>query len=817
MNNDLNVWVMTHNKKMHHSVEDAWHKALQVGAAINTNIDISEYKDNTNDNISRENSFFCEMTGHYWLWKNFNEDDYIGLEHYRRHFKITKEEVISTLNEYDIIVPKPLITDNSVQDFYKYAHIGEDIDLCEEIVKELYPEYAESWDRHIKYGKVLYTANSYITKKETFDSICSFVFGVLEEFRNRRGLHSIEDIREYVKQSGKEVIPPDQARNGGDWITYQSRFGGFLSERLITLYILHNFKNIKEMELTDIEKDIRKDTIKVLLCCIGRQENAYIRDYVEYYKMLGVANICLFDNNRDGEEDFRDVISDYIDSGFVILKDYRNRTVCQLDAYNECYREYGNQYDWVMFFDIDEYIFINSDPDIKSYLSDRKFDPYNLIQLNWLCVGDCGQTHNDGRHIRIRLNSYLPIDSKVSYDFPENFHTKSIVRGKLNNMIWNVTPHVPYVEGNYCNASSIPINGLNVFVPYDFRCAGLLHYTTKTADEYANKVIKGFPDGNPITKERMVDLFFKRNEVTKEKVEIFKNKLGIDCSYLLPPTFDGVKSNDVKIFSLCYEKKNFDFLDDAVITPLQVGAANGTNVCATKDNTGDNISRGNYYYIENTGTYWIWKNVNAKYKGQMQYRRPLSGVSDEMKFDEVFSKYDVITCEPFHHPSHKTPTKEEPMVIDADTVEQGYAFSHCIDDLIILEMVISMYYPEYLDSYYKYIKHGPNLYYSNGFIMKSEDFDRYSEFLFNCLNGYLRLADIKSEKELMDHVKYNIEVGKYPRFTDTKNVPPQAIKWQCSIGGFLSERLWTLWLQHNFSDEKILKLPYIKMEENMYT
>ena len=258
-------------------------------------------------------------------------------------------------------------------------------------------------------------------------------------------------------------------------------------------------------------------------------------------------------------------------------------------------------------------------------------------------------------------------------------------------------------------------------------------------------------------------------------------------------------------------------MDDAVITPLQVGAANGTDICKLKDNTGDNVSGGNYFYIENTGTYWIWKNVEAKYKGQMQYRRPLSGVTDEMNFEDVFSKYDVITCEPFHHPSHKTPTAEEPMIIFADTVEQGYAFSNCLDDLLILEMAIKMYYPDYAEDYDKYIKNGPNLYYSNGFIMKGEDFNRYSEFLFNCLNGYLHLADIKSQKDLIDHVKYNVETGKYQRFPDPKKVPPQAIQWQCSIGGFLSERLWTLWLQHNFNDEKILKLPYIKMEDNMYT
>ena len=557
--------------------------------------------------------------------------------------------------------------------------------------------------------------------------------------------------------------------------------------------------------------------MKILLCCIGRLENAYIKEFVEYYKILGVTNICLFDNNYDGEEDFNDVIGDYIKDGFVILKDYRNRKVCQLDAYNECYKTYGGEYDWIAFFDIDEFMFINCNKTIGEYLARPEFNEYDMLHINWLLFGDGGQLRNDGRYLLHRITQPLDINHSTEYKFPDNFHVKSIIRGGLKEVLWTCTPHTPVCNIKCCNSFGNFCDGNSPFVGYDFRNAGIRHFTTKTAEEYAQKVKKGFPDANPKTKVDMVELFFKRNEVTPEKVAIFKEINGIDMSHLLPKVFVGKKNDDVKIYSLCYEKKKFNFLDDAVITPLQVGAANGTNVCATKDNTGDNISSGNYFYIENTGTYWIWKNIKAKYKGQMQYRRPLSGVTDEMNFEEVFSKYDVITCEPFHHPSHKVPTKEEPMVIPADTVEQGYAFSNCYDDIAILEMVVKMYHPEYVESYDKYIKKGPNLYYSNGFIMKAEDYDRYSEFLFDCLNGYLKLADIHSEKDLLEHVKYNIEVGKYIRYQDTKNVPFEAVKWQCSIGGFLSERLWTLWLQHNFSDEKILKLPYIKMEENMYT
>jgi hypothetical protein len=79
------------------------------------------------------------------------------------------------------------------------------------------------------------------------------------------------------------------------------------------------------------------------------------------------------------------------------------------------------------------------------------------------------------------------------------------------------------------------------------------------------------------------------------------------------------------------------------------------------------------------------------------------------------------------------------------------------------------------------------------------------------------MTGIKSEKDLLSHVKYNMEVGKYVRYQDTKNIPDGAIKWQCAIGGFLSERIWTLWLLHNFNEDRIMTAPYIKMEEGMYT
>ena len=69
------------------------------------------------------------------------------------------------------------------------------------------------------------------------------------------------------------------------------------------------------------------------MVAIGRRENLYAVEFVEHYKKLGFDNIFILDNNHDGEEHFEDVLSPFIDSGFVKILDYRNQTNCQMRAY----------------------------------------------------------------------------------------------------------------------------------------------------------------------------------------------------------------------------------------------------------------------------------------------------------------------------------------------------------------------------------------------------------------------------------------------------------------------------------------------------
>ena len=88
---------------------------------------------------------------------------------------------------------------------------------------------------------------------------------------------------------------------------------------------LKNLYNACPIKLNNINMNntIKPYTGKVLLCCIAKLENLYIKEFVEYYKKLGFDNICLYDNNDEDGEHFEDVINDYIESGYVILKNVR--------------------------------------------------------------------------------------------------------------------------------------------------------------------------------------------------------------------------------------------------------------------------------------------------------------------------------------------------------------------------------------------------------------------------------------------------------------------------------------------------------------
>lgn len=258
-------------------------------------------------------------------------------------------------------------------------------------------------------------------------------------------------------------------------------------------------------------------SLNVALVAIGRRENLYAREFVEHYKNLGFSNVIIMDNNHDGEEHFEDVLQDYIDEGFVIVENYRNQIKPQMRGYTEMYRKYGNDYDWIGFYDFDEFLFVNG-MNVNDWLEKFPSDCQEVL-TNWMTMTDNNLVHYDPRPLVERFREVMTPDRPIQYNFPDNCHVKSIIRGGLD-IAFGGNPHVPDTPLVAYNASGIRSQN-SPFQPIDWSTAHLRHFTTKTIEEWMTRKMKvGTPDREPSAfLPFYVGRFWKINEKTEEKLK----------------------------------------------------------------------------------------------------------------------------------------------------------------------------------------------------------------------------------------------------------------------------------------------------------
>lgn len=171
---------------------------------------------------------------------------------------------------------------------------------------------------------------------------------------------------------------------------------------------------------------------KICLCAVAKEENKYIREFVEHYKNYDIDKIFIFDNNDKKGEKFEDTLDDYIKSGFVELIDYKEIKNPQLKSYNDCYKRYNKFFDWLIFFDIDEYIYLKDFTSLKSFLNDKRFDKCNRVQLNWIFYTDNNLLYYEDKPLRERFTEREPKAKGKKKGGIQGI--KSIIRGNITEI-----------------------------------------------------------------------------------------------------------------------------------------------------------------------------------------------------------------------------------------------------------------------------------------------------------------------------------------------------------------------------------------------
>ena len=115
-------------------------------------------------------------------------------------------------SDIDVVLTIPILNFPNVRTMYINDHLESDWNTMLEAIAKLQPEYSATAEK-VQNGIYYYAYNMFIARKEILDDYCAWLFPILFYCEEKCG-----------KKDDK----------------YQNRYLGFLAERLLSIYFIHN-------------------------------------------------------------------------------------------------------------------------------------------------------------------------------------------------------------------------------------------------------------------------------------------------------------------------------------------------------------------------------------------------------------------------------------------------------------------------------------------------------------------------------------------------------------------------------------------------
>ncbi|MBS1095959.1 glycosyltransferase family 2 protein [Gluconobacter wancherniae] len=133
---------------------------------------------------------------------------------------------------------------------------------------------------------------------------------------------------------------------------------------------------------------------KSLVAC-ARWENQYIVEWVNYHKSIGFDHIYIYCNDDDPSSLYEKIIPFLSgDNPFITFIHY-NLVGLQFQMYFHFLWKYSTENEWIMFFDIDEFLLLRDVNNIDRFI--ENYNKYDAIYFNWCSFGNNGyETRPEG-------------------------------------------------------------------------------------------------------------------------------------------------------------------------------------------------------------------------------------------------------------------------------------------------------------------------------------------------------------------------------------------------------------------------------------
>jgi len=241
--------------------------------------------------------------------------------------------------------------------------------------------------------------------------------------------------------------------------------------------------------------------LKIACVAIVKNEERHIAEWLGWQFLAGFDTVLLYDNaSTDRTVEVARGLAARFDIRIVdwpaSTPDYQGL------AYTHAARSLAGQYDWVAFFDTDEFLVLDDGLNLKTLLAGR---PEPAVGVHWAIFGSSGHHTMPGGWV---TTAFL---HRSGPEFAPNRHFKSIIRPE--RMLRYYNPHA-----FDCGADIVTLSGrrLNQEMPGyvadapDYTLGRLHHYFTRSRAQWEAKLARGYPD---VTRAMSDFEAYDRNEV----------------------------------------------------------------------------------------------------------------------------------------------------------------------------------------------------------------------------------------------------------------------------------------------------------------
>lgn len=196
-------------------------------------------------------------------------------------------------------------------------------------------------------------------------------------------------------------------------------------------------KHTKRLYIRDPIRPDSKYIYELAIATVFQQEAPYLKEWIEYHKLLGVQHFYMF--NNQSSDDYQQVLQPYIDNGEIELiqwdfvpKNYPDWIRIQCEGFEHAIQLSYGKAKWLALIDTDEFLLPTTQDSLTAFLKD--YTQYGSVSLNWQMYGTSDVSKIPADKLLIETLLW-----KAAVDHKTNYHVKSIVRPETVAFCYN--PH----------------------------------------------------------------------------------------------------------------------------------------------------------------------------------------------------------------------------------------------------------------------------------------------------------------------------------------------------------------------------------------